>query len=257
MQPWILVALSLLLAHLLGDFPFQTNSIARRKGTHILAALAHGIIHYATAWFCLIVFAGIRFASLRNQLFMVAYLAFHLGIDAAKSWFIEENKAADNWALFVADQLVHIATILAFAAVLTTTGISRIVALLHISEPAKFRLLLAVTVYVAVVFGGGYLIRYLTRGLSQGITMESASQLKNAGLYIGWLERFLVITAVTIQSPAMVGLILTSKSIARFPELKDVGFAEYFLIGSLLSFGLALVGGMILVRSFYGTFSLR
>ena len=37
------------------------------------------------------------------------------------------------------------------------------------------------------------------------------------------------------------GLILTGKSIAKFPELKE-RFAEYFLIGTLLSMGLAVLG---------------
>ena len=60
-------------------------------------------------------------------------------------------------------------------------------------------------------------------------------------MYIGWLERFLVVTAILVQSPSMVGLILTGKSIARFPELKE-RFAEYFLIGTLLSMGLAVLG---------------
>ena len=60
---------------------------------------------------------------------------------------------------------------------------------------------------------------------------ESAEQVENAGMYIGWLERFLVVTAILVQSPSMVGLILTGKSIARFPELKE-RFAEYFLIGT-------------------------
>lgn len=257
MQSYILVFLSLLLAHLLADFPFQTDSIARGKGKHLLPTLAHAAIHYSAAWLCLMIFAGISFASLRNQLFTAAYLVIHLAIDGAKSWFIGQRKLPDNWALFVIDQMAHIAAILVLAALLTSTRLSAAIALFRISPDAKYRVLLTATIYVAVVFGGGYLIRYLTRSLSQGIRIEDASQLKNAGLYIGWLERFLVITAVAIQSPAMVGLILTSKSIARFPELKDVGFAEYFLIGSLLSFGLALLGGMVLVRSFHGTISLR
>ncbi len=41
-----------------------------------------------------------------------------------------------------------------------------------------------------------------------------------------------MLTAVLVQSPAMIGLILTGKSIARFPELKGAKFAEYFLIGT-------------------------
>jgi hypothetical protein len=92
--------------------------------------------------------------------------------------------------------------------------------------------------------------------LSDGRT-ESVRQLNNAGLYIGWLERFLVISALALQSPATVGLILTAKSIVRFPELKDLRFAEYFLIGTLLSMSIALADGMLLVSILYGSLSLK
>jgi hypothetical protein len=57
-----------------------------------------------------------------------------------------------------------------------------------------------------------------------------------------------------LRSPATVGLIIAAKSIARYPEMKSQSFAEYFLIGTLFSIGLALVGGMLLLHYFYGTF---
>ena len=65
------------------------------------------------------------------------------------------------------------------------------------------------------------------------------------------------LTALVLQSPATVGLILTAKSIARYPELKSVRFAEYFLIGTLVSVSLGIVGGLILLRAFYGTVTLN
>ena len=68
--------------------------------------------------------------------------------------------------------------------------------------------------------------------------------MENAGLYIGWLERFLVATALLLQSPSTVGLILAAKSVVRFPELKSFRFAEYFLVGTLASFLLALLVGL-------------
>jgi hypothetical protein len=74
------------------------------------------------------------------------------------------------------------------------------------------------------------------RGLSQ-------KALPDAGLYIRGLERFLVLTALLVQSPAMIGLILAGQSIARHSELNGSQFAEYFPIGTLLSLGLALSGG--------------
>jgi hypothetical protein len=54
-----------------------------------------------------------------------------------------------------------------------------------------------------------------------------------------------------VRSPAMAGLILTAKSIARYPEFKREQFAEYFLVGTLLSISAAIVGGIILLKIFY------
>jgi hypothetical protein len=50
----------------------------------------------------------------------------------------------------------------------------------------------------------------------------------------------------------MVGLILTAKSIARYPEFKSERFAEYFLIGTLLSISMALLGGAFLAKLIFG-----
>jgi hypothetical protein len=117
------------------------------------------------------------------------------------------------------------------------------------------RLGLVAIVYAAVIFLGGYLIRLLTRPLLRNNPPppgESSSQLRNAGMYIGWLERFVILTALLLRSPATAGLVLTAKAIARYPEFKQVRFAEYFLIGTLLSISAALVGGAIMFKLLYG-----
>src|SRR2546430_17475007 len=92
--------------------------------------------------------------------------------------------------------------------------------------------------------GGASLPRDLPRGMAKTKKnqppADSGEELQNAGLYIGWLERFLVVTALLLQSPATVGLILTAKSIARYPEFKSERFAEYFLIGTLLSISMEI-----------------
>jgi hypothetical protein len=49
-----------------------------------------------------------------------------------------------------------------------------------------------------------------------------------------------------------MGLILTAKSIARYPEFKSERFAEYFLIGTLLSISLAVSGAVLLSRIMFG-----
>jgi hypothetical protein len=165
---------------------------------------------------------------------------------------------ADSASVFVIDQLMHICTIILLAWFLTRPGWSSVRSEFSWSPATGERVLEAAIVYVTVLFAGGYLIRYLTRNLTAGIEKpgETQEQVKDAGMYIGWLERFLVVTAILVQSPSMVGLILTGKSIARFPELKE-RFAEYFLIGTLLSIGLAMLGGLVLARLWYGTISLK
>lgn len=63
------------------------------------------------------------------------------------------------------------------------------------------------------------------------------------GRVIGYLERaivFVIIVAGTFES---LGLVLVAKGIARFQQLQDRDFAEYFLIGTLLSMVAALAVG--------------
>lgn len=71
------------------------------------------------------------------------------------------------------------------------------------------------------------------------------SGLRRAGSVIGLLERFLTLTFVLAKEYLAIGLILTAKSIARFEELKDRKFSEYFLIGTLSSISFSIFVGVI------------
>ena len=127
-----------------------------------------------------------------------------------------------------------------------------------LNQEDRFRLLTVVLVYLTTIFLGGRLIRRAIRALGlPSISEETPAQLQDAGLYIGWLERFLVLTAICMQAPMIVGLILTAKSVARFPEFQKAKFAEYFLVGTLLSLALAVSAGLILIEVLYGTIRLK
>ncbi|KPJ58262.1 MAG: hypothetical protein AMJ46_14430 [Latescibacteria bacterium DG_63] len=65
-----------------------------------------------------------------------------------------------------------------------------------------------------------------------------------AGAIIGILERIFTITFVLVGQYTALALVLTAKSIARFEELKDREFAEYYLIGTLSSILFALLVGI-------------
>ena len=67
----------------------------------------------------------------------------------------------------------------------------------------------------------------------------------NAGRVIGMLERVLVYFFVLNAQFAAIGLILAAKSFTRFKELEKREFAEYVLIGTLLSTLLAMLVAVI------------
>jgi F0F1-type ATP synthase membrane subunit c/vacuolar-type H+-ATPase subunit K len=63
---------------------------------------------------------------------------------------------------------------------------------------------------------------------------------------IGWLERTLIVAGLAAGRPELLAVVVAVKSVARLPEFKNETFAEYFLIGSLLSLtGAVLAGGLV------------
>lgn len=72
-----------------------------------------------------------------------------------------------------------------------------------------------------------------------------SSQLPSRGRLIGYIERLLVITLVIIGAYPSIAFIVAAKSIARFKQLDDRNWAEYFLLGTLTSIFLGLILGLI------------
>lgn len=251
--------LGLYLSHLLTDFVLQSDRmIADKKRSSALAYAGHGAIHFFSA----ALFLGFAIPGLALRWgFYASILGLalvHLGIDGLKIRLVRSETFADGAATFLGDQVIHALTVFLTAWMITRPPVWALFAKLQWVQSAIEKPLVVAVVYVGVIFGGGYVIRFLTRPLTKqdmSILGETTNEMQNAGMYIGWLERFVVLTALVLQSPATVGLILTAKSIARYPEMKSVRFAEYFLIGTLLSMSLGIIGGLILLKALYGVIS--
>lgn len=258
MQIFFRAFLAIYLAHLLTDFVFQTHRLVEQKRRgRFFAYFLHGLTHYLSAIVLVGFFLPGSGLSLRTQAVILGLTLVHLLLDFAKIQLTQKTVPNDGAVAYVSDQLLHFVSV-AFAAWLLSPGLplAEVAALLDKGHTLPSRLLLIPIVYIGVIFGGGYLIRALTRPLAKSINLEQPEKggepMQNAGLYIGWLERFLLLTALMMQSPGTAGLILAAKAIARYPEFKSEHFAEYFLIGTLLSFSIAVLGGAILVRVVLG-----
>jgi len=261
MQPMTRLLLILLLAPLLGDFLLQTERMLAQKARYQWRSyLRHGLTHYALSLFLVAFLTPLSPRSARLQAVLLGLVAAHLLLDRGKRAFTRAGKWTENARTFAVDQMLHLGTIGAAGLLLYPSGGNELRAAFSRIPPVADKLLVASVVYVAVILGGGYLIRFLTRPLTPGLAgapAEVGEMLTDAGMHIGWLERFLILTAMLMQSPTTVGLIFTAKSVARFPELKDARFAEYYLIGTLMSVTAAVIGGLILDLVFYGQISLK
>ena len=78
-------------------------------------------------------------------------------------------------------------------------------------------------------------------------SVDDTASLQSAGQYIGIVERILVFIFMLSNEWQAVGFLLAAKSVFRFgnlQEAKDRQLTEYILIGTLISFGVAVLTGM-------------
>jgi hypothetical protein len=238
----MLLFLKLYLSHLIADFLLQPNWIAKdkRRPTRLLL---HSAIHIVTG------IAIINAALNKQILFAIVVLAFtHAVCDYVKARFTR-----DEWLAFTSDQVAHLLIII-IAGVWLSAESWKNAGLIFRLIAGSQKLYLFLCVYIAVIFGGGYFVQKVTQyfmGQIDQNLMQSKPGLRNAGKYIGWLERSLVTTFIVAGYPEGIGLLLAAKALARYPEIKSdekLHFAEYFLIGTLTSVGIALLAGFVLLK---------
>jgi hypothetical protein len=108
----------------------------------------------------------------------------------------------------------------------------------------------AVAGWLSCVFVGGAIIGWIMHPFATRIQGRSPG-MEDAGRYIGWLERTLLYGLILLGSAEGAAIVIAAKSIARFPSFKEEEFAEYYLIGSLLSLVIA-AGCAVVVRACLG-----
>ncbi len=65
------------------------------------------------------------------------------------------------------------------------------------------------------------------------------------GEAVGIIERLLVVTFVLSHAEAAIGLVIAAKTLARFKQLDDRDFAEYYLLGTLGSVAVAVLSSYV------------
>lgn len=223
----ILLFIKLILAHIIGDFVFQPNKWVqdKKEKKHKSPYLyLHGLIHAIS----LVAILQFNIAYWAGVLIIVVS---HLLIDLIK---LNLNGRVNSILLFFSDQLAHLLVIAG------VVGIYEDYALGFTINPAEF--LLFITAILTITIVSGVIIKeIITKWDMQ--EDDIGDSLENAGKYIGMLERLFVFGFVVTNHWQAIGFLLAAKSVFRFGDLsksKDRKLTEYILIGTLLSFGLAI-----------------
>lgn len=228
----MIIFVKLLLAHLLGDFLLQPDAwvVAKEKQKQrSIYFYLHTALHGLLAW--LLVF------ELEFGWYAFALAVTHGGIDFLKLQF-QKKKTKRQWFLF--DQLLHALVLVEITLMYTHGKID--------FENLDSRLWILITAVILLTKPTSIIIKNSISVWTPEKNDQSDDSLQNAGNYIGMLERLFVFGFILTGHFEAIGFLLAAKSIFRFGDLKeakDRKLTEYVLIGTLLSFGIALLTGLL------------
>ena len=227
--------------HAAADFLLQTRAMVRGKGQakwlglHIATVLAAHVAALAPLLSPRVFAATIALA--------LAHLAIDVGKTRIGARLADRPRAA--LVLFLLDQTLHVATLV--GAWLWLSG-GPLPAPRWITDVASATWIAwCFTGYAFNANGVGSLIAHFLDPLTAAPPAVAPEPPAGRGRLIGILERTLVLTLLLVGQWGVIGFVLAAKSIARFEELKRQAFAEYYLIGTLLSVLFAIGTGLALL----------
>lgn len=240
------ILINLLLSHLIVDFYLQSNSTCDHKiekGFKSWFLYLHALLAGVLSWTLIC----------SSEFWKYALLIFlsHLLIDGSKAllsgYFIHKKEGqADykqpisNFALFSIDQILHIA-IIGFVSFFYKDQFWNIFSIC--SDKWAFNVPLIILMFLLCLKPANIIIKLVLVEYKIGLSSD-CEEIKNAGALIGDLERILTLVFVILGKYEAVGFLIAAKSILRFRDTHTAK-TEYVLAGTFLSFGIAILCGII------------
>ncbi len=229
----MILLLKLILAHILGDFVFQPDKWVndKRKNKWRSPYLYGHIFIHSVLLILLFEFDLFYWKAL------LIVITSHFIIDLGKI-YLEKNNTSR--LLFTLDQIIHLFIILT---------------VVYIYEPFSFKisflnqsqfLLLLIALLMVSMVSAVIMKMLMSKWKLEEDNKENS--LPKAGKHIGILERLFVFIFIVVNQWQAIGFLIAAKSVFRFSDIsraKDRKLTEYILIGTLLSFGLAILTGLL------------
>ena len=222
----------LLIAHFVVDFVFQRKQWVEQKYQRKWKApwlYIHGSLAGTMAYL---------FAADWSAIWLIPAIGVtHIVIDGVKSEF------SDTLWSFIVDQAAHLLIILA-GWVLLLNSFGSLIVLLGLIN-ARFWIILLL--YLIIIVPTATLIQKFIEPWQKELKPDTAPSLQKAGLWIGRMERILIVTFLLLGRFDAIGFLIAAKAVFRFSDTKngtDRKETEYFLIGTLASFTIAVILGV-------------
>ncbi len=219
-----------LIAHVLADFTLQPQRWCDKKDEKICSKehVYHIVIVFGLSWLC----------SMQISFWWtaLAIAGIHFILDILKSILSGQKKLIH--ALFFIDQSLHLLSIV--VAVYWFSNIQTIIFPVEITAQN----VLIVLSFLLCTKPANIIIREVLKSFEIPVSGSAdTNELMHAGKLIGTLERIISLTLILVNQFAAVGFIIAAKSLLRFRDTATAR-TEYLLIGTLLSFGIAILLGI-------------
>ena len=226
-----------LIGHVLADFIFQNDKwVQERQRLQFRSKVLY--------WHTLIIFllSWILSWQLKFVYFSIAIAISHFILDGFKMQLsnitIAKNKLFKKGYFFI-DQGIHLIII----AAVTYWFNHKYCTINCYQINVETKHLLIAFGYILCLKPANIIIKEVLSLYNISIDNKPDTDLLNAGKLIGNIERILTLTLILFNQFSVVGFIIAAKSIIRFKDT-DKPKTEYVLIGSLLSFGIAILIGI-------------
>ncbi len=227
------IFIPLLTAHFLADFIFQTDEDVKRKQS-IFVFSKHIIL--------VTILSYLLVGDWSNYVIPLAILFTHTIIDLLKRAIKK-----DSLLIFSSDQTAHYLVILLLSFYIQNELFQETSNLFWFNAFGNtyIKVLMIVIAVIVITKFSSIIISYIIKPFQLKI-FKSENNNKDeikTGRIIGYLERIIILVLFLAELPAVVGFLITAKSILRYAEIKnekDKVMVEYVLIGTLLSFTIGI-----------------
>ena len=232
----ITILLKLFLAHLIGDFFLQPIKWIENKEEKKLKSIwlyVHIAVHLGLMFLIVWDFSYTKL--------ILSIAGIHLIIDGFK--LLIQNKS-NKRLVFLLDQIFHVLTILILTQLFYPESF-------QINWTLNNNILLSLICVGFLTFPTSIIMQTIFSKWNISKLNKHNDSLKDAGMYIGVLERVLVFLFIVTGHWEAVGFLITAKSVFRFGDLsasKERQLTEYVLIGTLISFSMAIITALIYIN---------